>query len=86
MRIFWHNGALMIEPEDEQEVQLLTALTDNLRSEKPPEMQSCTSGSGQALGGDGFLKHLISNHEVYPGNFPRNLHHKQSVICINEGP
>lgn len=86
MRVFWHNGALMIEPEGEREVRLLVELTGNLKLEKPPEMQNSTSGSGCASGGDSFLKLLIGDHQVNPSNLSGNLHNKKPVVCINKLP
>jgi hypothetical protein len=86
MRVFWHNGALQLLPESEREAKLLAELSENVKFEKPPEMQDHTSGGHAALGGDSLLEHLIGQHEVNPSRLSRNFHDKQSVVRIHKLP
>ena len=83
MRVFWHNGALMIEPEGERESELLIELAGNLSFGRPSGMQNRIP-SGEASSGDEFLQRVSGNHDVVPSNLPRKLDNKQSVVSINK--
>jgi len=37
MRIFWHQGGLQLQPDNEVEAEALLVLLDNVKYEGPPE-------------------------------------------------
>ncbi len=50
MRVFWLNGGLHAEPENEVETEALLVLLAHLRYERPPEL------SGPSFSGSGSLR------------------------------
>jgi hypothetical protein len=82
MRVFWHNGALMIEPESDREGQLLTELAGNIKFGRPSGMQNRIP-SGEASSGEELLNRLVSNHETVP-RCTADSHHKKHVVSINK--
>lgn len=85
MRIFWHNGGVHVMPENDEESKLLCKLTENLKMEKPPEMQYCIP-SGDTPSGDGLFELVVGNEQTSPSGLSGKTNHKKQVICINELP
>lgn len=84
MRVFWHNGGLVIEPESEREGQLLTELAENLKFGRPSGMQNripsgCSSSSSEEL-----FNAVVGDHETSPSCLTSKRHDKQHVVAINE--
>jgi hypothetical protein len=86
MRVFWHNGALMIEPEGEREVGLLTELAGNLKFGRPSGMQDRIPSGETPSGSDGLFKGVVADHEGGPSGLTRKRHNKQHIVAINERP
>ncbi len=82
MRVFWYNGALMIEPEGERESQLLTELAGNIKFGRPSGMQNRIP-SGETSSGEEFFDRLVANHETVPRS-TSDSHHKKHVVAINK--
>ncbi len=85
MKVFWYNGGLQILPENESDSKLLVQLTNNLKLEKPPEMQNCIP-SGDTPSGDGLFELLVGNKQPGPSSFTGKSHNQKQVVCINELP
>lgn len=65
MRVFWLNGGLHAEPENEVETEALLVLLHGLKYERPPELSGPSySGSGNLRGDelDGGPKRLGIGH------------------------
>lgn len=84
MRVFWHNGALMIEPEGEREGQLLTELAGNLKFGRPSGMQNRIPSGTSASGSEQLLDAVVGGHEASPSSLTRKRHDKQHIVAINE--
>lgn len=82
MRVFWYNGALMIEPEGEREGQLLTELAGNIKFGRSEGTQNRIP-SGEASSGEELLNRLITDHKAVPSGSTSG-HHKKHVISINK--
>jgi hypothetical protein len=84
MRVFWHNGALMIEPEGEREGKLLVELAGNLKFGRPSGMQNRIPSGDTPLGSEGVLERLTGNHQSGPSSLSRKTNDKQHVVSINK--
>lgn len=84
MRIFWHEGGLHVQPENENEGQALVALVNNLKFGKPPGMLNCIPGGEAESGSDKLLELLMGDHEPRPRGLSGETHHEQRVVAINK--
>ncbi len=82
MRVFWYNGALMIEPENEREGKLLTELAGNIKFGRSEEMQSRIS-SGNASSGEELLDRLVGDHKGIPSS-TSHRHYKKHIVAIDK--
>ena len=82
MRVFWYNGALMIEPESEREGKLLTELAGNVKFGRPSGMQNRIP-LGEASSGEELLNSLASDHKAVPSS-TRNRDHKKHIVAIDK--
>jgi hypothetical protein len=73
MRIYWLNGSLTIQPEDEKETALMHEIISAMKYE-PIELE--TIGSGQTESGSQLtFEALIPRDELGPSSFPRQQSH-----------
>ncbi len=86
MRVFWHNGALMIEPEGEREIRLLSELVGNLNFGKPQGMQNRIPAGDSVSGSEGLFESVVGDHQTRPSSLTGQSNHKQHVISINKLP
>jgi hypothetical protein len=84
MRVFWHNGALMIEPEGEREGQLLTELAANLKFGRPSGMQDRIPSGDTPSSSEGLFERLITDHEARPSSLPSKRNDKQHIVAIDK--
>jgi hypothetical protein len=84
MRVFWHNGALMIEPEGERESQLLTELAGNLTFGKPSGMQNRIPSGETPSSSEGLFERIGTDHEARPGGLTSKRNDKQHVVAIDK--
>jgi hypothetical protein len=84
MRIFWHDGALMIEPENDRKVKLLAELAANVKFESPSGTQDRVPSGESLSGSDGLFEAVVAYHERCPGRLTRKTHDKQHIVVINE--
>jgi hypothetical protein len=82
MRVYWRNGALVIEPESEREGSLLSEAVANLKFGRPPEMQNGISG-GSTLSGEDLFDRIVGDHEAIPSGLSGKSNDEQHVIAIN---
>lgn len=86
MRIFWYQGGLQVQPENESEGRALVELVENLKIGKPPEMQNRTSGSGVASSGEELLKAFVGDAHTNPSSFSGKTRNQQRVVPIHKLP
>jgi len=86
MRIFWHNGSLMIEPESKREGDLLAELAENLKLGRPSGMQNRIPCGDTPSGSEGLYGALITHHEAGPSGLTSERNDQQHVIAINKRP
>ena len=84
MRVFWHNGALQLLPETQREGQLLAELSENVKFEKPPEMQNRTPDGESESGSETLFEAIITNHQARPRSLAGQRNHKQHIVGINK--
>ena len=72
MRVFCHNGELMVASENKQ------------KKSRPSGMQNRIPSGEAASGSDGLFEAVIAYHETCPGGFSGKRNDKQHVIAINE--
>ena len=70
MRVFWHNGALMIEPEGEREIRLLSELVGNLNFGKPQGMQNRIPAGDSVSGSEGLFESVVGDHQTVQAASP----------------
>jgi hypothetical protein len=84
MRVFWHNGSLMIKPEGEREGQLLTELAGNLKFGRPSGMQNRIPSGDTPSGSEGLFERIATGHEARPCSLPSKSNDKQHVVGIDK--
>jgi hypothetical protein len=85
MRIFWHQGGLHIEPEGENERNLLVEIVRNLKVGKPPEMQRRISGGCSESGSEDLFEALAGDHKAIPSSFTSQSHDKKHIAGVDVG-
>jgi hypothetical protein len=84
MRVFWHNGTLMIEPEGEREGLLLEELSKNLKFGRPSGMLNRIPSGESTSGSDGLFESVVANHEARPCSLPGKRDNQQHVVSIDK--
>jgi len=86
MRIFWHNGALTIQPESEREGQLLGELSQNLKFGRPSGMQNRIPSGETPSSGEGLFERIVTHHEARPSGLTGKRNDKQHIVAIDKRP
>jgi hypothetical protein len=84
MRVFWHNGGLMIEPENEREGELLIELAGNLSFGRPSGMQNRIPSGDTPSGSKGLFERIVTDHEARPSGLTSKRNDKQHVVTIDK--
>lgn len=83
MRIFWHNGALQLLPEDRRESELLDELSRNVKFGRPPELNG-PPNMGESSSGEDVFDRIVGNHRLAPSGLSRKGSNKDTVVTIHK--
>ncbi len=83
MRVYWHQGGLRIDPENQSETALLEKMVSCLKFEQPPE-SAYQIPAGSCSSSDVGLEILIAGNQRSPSRFTREPCHEQTIIPINK--
>jgi hypothetical protein len=84
MRVFWHNGGLMIEPENKREEELLIELAGNLSFGKPSGMQNRIPSGDTPSGSEGLFERIGTDHETRPRGLTSKSNDKKHIVAIDK--
>jgi hypothetical protein len=82
VRIYWLQGALTVEPENDSERAALRELVGNIKIGLPPEMTTTPGGSLES-GSDLF--EFIGCHQVERGPLASQPSYQEPVVGVNVG-
>lgn len=82
MLVYWHQGALRIEPESELERKALVTLCENAKFGRP-QGKLIPAGASK-LGSDELFEALVGDHQAGPRRFSGKTENNQPVFRIDE--
>ena len=83
MRIYWHQGGLRIDPENQSETALLEKMVNCVKFE-PPAESAYTIPAGSCSSSDVGLESFVTGDQRSPSGFAGQHSHEQTVIPINK--